>query len=689
VTAPGARGAAPRVLWWLAAVLLLPWFSARGAAAPEPAPCKRYEALIGAEAERLDTPAPRADDRGVDILSYDLDLTLDPAPGPAAGAVDLSGRVAIGVRALRAGIDTLVLDLVPQLACEGAARGGAPLGFLRAGEELRIAVPGGLSTAAPDTVTVHWRGRPPRHGNLYAGLLYRRDDGGTPGDPADDTPFMFSISQPWSAHAWWPCKDHPADKALVSLAATVPADLQVIGNGSLESVTDGPPGWRRHAWRERYPLPTYLVSLAASRYEGWREDCRPGHAAAVELEHHVIARDRAAGETLMGRTCSMMGFLTGLLGDYPFAGEKYAQVEVVWGGAMEHTTATSIGQFMFTGDRRFEPIVLHELAHQWFGDSLTPAGWADIWLNEGFATYAEALWLEHSEGPAALQDFLRLIGPGRHPSLFAGEGTLARPSPVLPNTLVYDKGAWVLHLLRGVIGDEAFFRFLRAYANDPALVQGSVDAPRMIDHAERAAGRDLGAFFRGWLETDAAPLLSLRRWPAGPAHAPVGRVRVQLRQHQEQALVVPVPLLLHTATGAVPVTAVLERARQDFQWETAAAVDSVTGDPDRAALIRWTQAPPPALEVRGPWPNPAGAAGAEFALSLRRSSQVHVKIYDALGRQIAAHELPLFPAAGGGDPEPRWRWQPPAERGQLPSGLYWFAFEAAGERTVRPVTLVR
>ncbi|MBM4131909.1 M1 family metallopeptidase [bacterium] len=500
---------------------------------------------------------------------------------------------------------------------------------------------------------------------------------------------MFSISQPWTAHSWWPCKDHPADKALVSLAATVPADLQVVGNGRLEAVADGPPGWRRYAWRERYPLPTNLVSVAASRYESWHEDCRPARADPVALEFHAIARDRAAAETLTGRTCAMMDYLTGILGEYPFVGEKYAQVEVVWGGAMEHTTATSIGQFMFTGDRRFEQIVMHELAHQWFGDSLTPADWPDIWLNEGFATYAEALWLEHSEGPEAMQAFLRLIGPGRHPALFAGEGTLARPSPVLPNTLVYDKGAWVLHLLRGVIGDDAFFAFLRDYANDPALVQGNVDTPAMIARAERAAGRDLGAFFQGWLETDAVPLLSLERLPPPPGPAPGGQARVRLRQHQAELLVVPVPLRLHTAVGELPVTAVLERAQQDFGWETAAPVDSITSDPDRVALARWTDAPPPPLAVRGPWPNPAGEAGAEFALSLRLSAEVIVKIYDAMGREVAAHELGAVPATAAGEPAPRWRWQPLGDQRRLPSGLYWFAFEAAGARAVRPVTLLR
>lgn len=659
------------------------------AAAPEPAPCKRFESLLAAGAAHADTPAPRTDDRGVDILSYDLELTLDPTPGPTAGVVALTGQVAIGLRALRAGVDTLVLDLVPQLTCDLAALRGAPLETRRAAEELQLIIPGGLSTTSPDTVTIHWHGRPPRHGNLYAGLMYRRDDNGTPADPVDDTPFMFSISEPWTAHAWWPCKDHPADKALVFLAATVPADLQVVANGALESVTDGPPGWRRYAWRERYPLPTYLVSVAASRYETWHEDCRPPQAAAVPLEFHAIARDRAAGEVLLGRSCAMMAFMTGVLGDYPFAGEKYAQVEVVWGGAMEHTTATSLGQFMFTGDRRFEQVVLHELAHQWFGDSLTPADWPDIWLNEGFATYAEALWLEHSEGPDVMQDFLRLIGPGRHPALFAGEGTLAQPSPVLPNTLVYDKGAWVLHMLRGIVGDEAFFAFLRDYANDPLLVQGSVDTPAMIARAEAAAGRDLGAFFAGWLDSDAVPVLSREVLRTSPGGATGGQARVRLRQHQDPSLAVPVPLRLHTATGVVPVTAVLEQAQQDFRWDTAAPVDSVTADPARVALVRWIDAPPPPLQVQGPWPNPAGSEGADFEMRLRTTSHVVVKVHDARGRLQEEHVLGWLPAAHREEPAPRWRWQPRQGAGALPTGLYWFAFEAEGARAVRPVTLVR
>lgn len=656
-------------------------------AAPEPAPCKRFEALL----QKTDTPPPRSDDRGIDILSYDLDLKLDPAPGPTAGVVALTGRVDIGLVALHAGVDTLVLDLVPQFTCDGITRAGQLLAFTRTGEELHIAVPGGLATAAPETVTIAWHGRPPRHGNLYVGMMYRSDDAGTPGDPADDVPLMFTVSEPWSAHAWWPCKDHPADKAQVSLAATVPADLSVVGNGSLETVTDAEPGWRRFAWRERYPLPTYLVSVAASRYAPWTEECRPMGADAVPLEFHALEPDVPAARELFAETCAMMDLLTSRLGPYPFAGEKYAQVEVIWGGAMEHTTATSLGQFMLTGDRRYENVVIHEMAHQWFGDSLTPSRWSDIWLNEGFATYAEALWLEHSEGAQAYHDFLQLVGPQRHPDRFAGAGTLSNPSPILPNTLVYDKGAWVLHMLRQVIGDDAFFRFLRDYAADPALAQGSVDTADMIARAQVAAGRDLGAFFTPWLDTDEVPVLSLevvRRRAAAP-----GSATIRLRQHQPTPLTVPVPLVIRSGTELIHVTAVLDARSQDFTYDLAGRMDDVAADTDRPTLARWLATTPPALTVRGPAPNPVGAAGADFTIFLTDDSQLFVKIYDSRGALLADLDAGALVATGPADDPAAtgapWHWAPADAPTHLPSGCYWFEFRAGNHRRAVPLTLVR
>ena len=163
----------------------------------------------------------------------------------------------------------------------------------------------------------------------------------------------------------------------------------------------------------------------------------------------------------------MVELMTGLAGPWPFPGEKYAQAEIKWLGAMEHQTATSYSQFLLTGTGYWENFVIHELAHQWFGDSLTPAAWADIWLNEGFARYGEALWVEHTQGRAAYREFMLQIGARSHPDLFTEDGLLGDPDPILPNLLVYDKGAWLLHCAAPADRDEAFFAFLLDYATDP------------------------------------------------------------------------------------------------------------------------------------------------------------------------------------------------------------------------------
>jgi hypothetical protein len=307
--------------------------------------------------------------------------------------------------------------------------------------------------------------------------------------------------------------------------------------------------------------------------------------------------------------------------------------------------------------------------------------WSDIWLNEGFATYAEALWLEQSQGPEALEAFMGLIGPGRHPELFVGDGTLSDPSPILPNTLVYDKGAWVLHMLRGVIGDVAFFRFLRDYAGDPALAQGVVTTAAMIARAEAAAGRELGAFFGPWLETEAVPQVRLERLSGGGG--------VRLRQLQSTLMTVPVPLTIWAGCGALSVTAVLEQREQAFTWELECPIDSVTVDTGRASLAVWAVAPPAPLCVGGPTPNPVGAAGSQFVLNLKDDAHVVVKIYDVRGRLVDQADLGPLVATGADGVGHLWRWSPPAGAGALPSAGYWFEFRAGSARVVRRGSLIR
>ncbi|MFN2371576.1 MAG: hypothetical protein ABR506_10575, partial [Candidatus Krumholzibacteriia bacterium] len=252
---------------------------------PIPSPPHAPALQPGDTRRRGDEPPPPGDDRGCDILSYDLEMRLDPATGA------VTGQATIGFAALAGGLDTLRLDLVDALTVTGIARAGAAIAFDHRGEALRIVLAPPPVAGRPDTVRVAWQGRPPRHGPFSAGLMFRSHDAGTPGDPADDVPVVANVSQPWSAHSWWPCKDLPGDKAQLSLAVTVPDTLVVMANGSLLGSAPADPGWRRWAWREAYPIAPYLVSVAVSDYVGWDEDCRPPVGGPVPLEFRVFPQD--------------------------------------------------------------------------------------------------------------------------------------------------------------------------------------------------------------------------------------------------------------------------------------------------------------------------------------------------------------------------------------------------------------
>lgn len=642
---------------------------------PPPAPVHGPPRAFGL---RVDSPEPPSGPRGCDMLSADLDLRLDPA------ARAMTGTAVLGFTAVDAALDTLHLDFVAAFALDGVERRGLAATWVREGESLHIVLAPPAEPGVADSVVVRWHGTPPAHGPFNAGLMFRTHDNGTREDRSDDVPVIASVSEPWSAHAWWPCKDVPGDKLLVSLAATVPDSLSVMANGELVAITDAEPGWRRWAWREAYPIAPYLVSVAASDYVGWDEACAPADGPPVALQFRVFPPDSAAAAHDFAPTCAMFALLTDILGPWPFPGEKYAQAEIKWIGAMEHQTATSYSQYLLTGDGYYENFIVHEMAHQWFGDSLTPAAWRDIWLNEGFARYAEALWVEHARGRGAYRDYMQRIGARTHPQLFAGDGLLGDPDPILPNLLVYDKGAWVLHALRLLLDDRAFFAFLADYTGDPTLTRGSVGRADVEAAAARATGLDLGPFFAFWLDTDEVPALDAA-WDAAPGPAGAAEVTVTLTQRQPTVVPMAVPLRLVSALGSQDVTARLMQRTGEFRFAVPGPLRSVAVDPDSLVLMHRGAVPPPRLQVTGPFPNPLPAAGAAFAVTAAAAGPVTVRVHDARGRLVGRATFP----ASGADVAETWRWTARDDRGVLlASGVYWLDFRVPGGRVVRRAVLV-
>ncbi len=628
-------------------------------------------------ARRIDWPGriPAPDHRGYDVLSYDLDLTIRVAER------ELSGTAAITLRLLDPPPPALRLDLVDDMAATGVTWDDAPAAFVQAGDSLLVTP--SAPPAAGDTVTVAvtYAGEPPRHGLFWSGLMYRTHGTITPDDPTDDGPIVANVSEPYSSHSWFPCKDHPADKATLRLAATVPDTLTAVSNGVLVQTSSPAPGWRRFAWATDQPIATYLVGLAVSDYLSWEETC-----GDVPLQYHVYPSDVDSAAVAFAPTCDMLDFLRDLAGPYPFPGEKYAQCEISWIGAMENQTATVISQAAVLGGERAHLVVVHELAHQWFGDSLTPRDWRDIWLNEGFARYCEGLWLEHTRGREEFLHYMYLVGPGRDPDLFAGWGTLAAPNPDdLLDLLVYNKGAWVLHILRGQIGDDAFFRCLRDYANAPDLVRGNTTTADFLAIASAAAGEDVAPILAPWLETDATPAIGL----AFTRHTLSGHdIRVVLEQHGDVFFPLTVPVRVFAGGVATDHRIRAHQRRVEVTLPSVAAVDSVVVDPE--GWLLWREAPQEPLAATGfdvgpPRPNPAcGAVALSFRLGA--AAPVAASVYDARGRRLGRWSLGEYAP----DTIHTWMWDGHDGEGRrAAAGAYWVKLETPGGEKTRRVLLLR
>jgi aminopeptidase N len=278
----------------------------------------------------------------------------------------------------------------------------------------------------------------------------------------------YSFAKPSEARYWFPCYDQPWDKALCDLEINVPANMYCISNGALIGQWPGPTSDRRtFHWRENYPISTYLISLGACNYAIISDTIQIA-GSQLPLTYYVYHRDSIKAVNDFVNIPTMFQFYSNAFGAYGFLNEKYSISETKvfdgW-GAMENQTATSLGDMLVTGNRGYEWIYAHELAHQWFGDLLTVIDWRNIWLSEGMATYLDALFTEYFYGETAFRDRL---GNFKTSYLWEDRNDLRYaifdpPEDHLFGAVEYEKAALVLHMLRFVCGDDVFFQAMRRY----------------------------------------------------------------------------------------------------------------------------------------------------------------------------------------------------------------------------------
>ena len=506
----------------------------------------------------------------VDAERYSITL-LVTITGATTGRID--GSVRIQARPVLDPVNTLDVNLYDVLTLSSVRKtGGALLSTTRGGNVVHVTLDRVYNPGELIDITVSYGGVPPAVNFNGLAFSFQTHGSGTPGQG----PIVSSLSEPDFAGAWWPCLDRPDDKAIVDMDLRVPSNLIGVSNGLLVANILNGDGTRTFQWRSNYPISTYLVSVAVSNYVTWTDFYTPVTGGPVmPVQHWVYPEKETAGRTDFNVTVPMLTFLSSTLGEYPFVAEKYGHALFPFPGGMEHQTVTSYGGALVRGDHRYDYIVVHELAHQWFGDAVGPAEWPEVWLNEGFATYGEVLWQEHLGGAIAMRNYVASLDS--RPFSCPVYDPLPECSDLFDHT-VYDKGAWVLHMLRHVVGDSAFFTGLRNYYAQYKL--SNATTPLFRAQMEAASGLDLTTFFNRWVYQMGEPSYTFG-WTA--ALTPAGYVtHVRIDQQQVTGLFdMPIDIRVTWAGGSQTFVVHNNSFGQDFALPAVPGQPTqVTFDPD-------------------------------------------------------------------------------------------------------------
>ncbi len=429
---------------------------------------------------------------GYDVQHYTLDLTFDPESGRLDGDVTLEATATETLSAFN-------LDLIG-FEIASIQVDGADATFTRARQELTITPAAPLAAGADFTVEVTYSGVP----KAISSVALPVQVGWIRWQRGADCPCSIVMSEPDGSANWFPANDHPLDKATYTFHVTVPKPYEVAANGVLIDIVDnGMVGGADTTTTTEMsqPMASYLATVNIAQFDLVTE---PG-THGVPIRNYFQVGIPQASRDQFARQDEMIGFYESTYGEYPFDVYGAVVVDQNLGGALETQTLSIFGKDTVAPSfSDSELVIAHELAHQWFGNSVSLADWGDIWLNEGFATYAEGLWIEHSEGAEALNRWAIQLYTGLGRDRFSGlEPPGKPPANDLFNMSVYERGGLTLHALRLRVGDEVFFELLNQWYERNR--DSSVRTADLIALAEELSGQDLSDFFDEWLYAEKLP----------------------------------------------------------------------------------------------------------------------------------------------------------------------------------------
>ena len=506
-----------------------------------------------------------------DLKYHRLELNVDPS------VAFISGEITSYFEA-KSNLSTVTFDLSSNMVVTQVTQRGNTLAFNQnSDDELVITLAASQNTGVLDSLSVTYSGNPISSG---FGSFEQTEHNGDP--------VIWTLSEPYGAKAWWPCKQDLIDKIdSIDVFMTTPQfnpsneEYISVANGLEQSqIVNG--STKTTHFKHRHPIPAYLIAIAATNYEVYSHTV-PNNGNPFDIVNYVYPESLANAQANTPVTVDIMNLFSTLFEEYPYADEKYGHAQFSWGGGMEHTTVSFMGSFG-------RNLVAHELAHQWFGNKITCGSWKDIWLNEGFATYLSGITIENLDGNAAFttwkQQRNNSITSQQGGSVYLTDADTTSVGRIFSGRLSYNKGAMVLHMLRNKLGDAPFFTALQSYLANSNHAFDYAKTEEFISIVETSSGEDLTEFFQDWLYNQGYPSYTLN-WSQSASN----EVSITVSQTQSHPSVsffeAPVPVRLIGTLGETQ-DLVLDHSSsgQVFLESVAFEVQNIIFDPESNIISR-------------------------------------------------------------------------------------------------------
>ncbi len=569
--------------------------------------------------------APQAVDNNIDITYYKLNLSVNYTPK------NIKGEVTINAKSKIVTLDQVTIDLQNTLTTDSIKIGNRKLTFVHQSNQILIKLDKIYAENQLLSFVIYYHGIPGSSG--FDSFVF-----GTHNNAKDMA--IWSLSEPYGSPDWFPCKNSVDDKADSSdVWITADKYFTSVSNGILEKTIENQDGTRTYQWKNRYPIAQYLISIAMSNYTLYQNQFNFEGQTTMPITHYIYPESlTSTNKIALDKTAFMLDLFSKKFGLYPFIKEKYGHAQFGWGGGMEHQTCTSLT----VPNSGFETLIAHELTHQWFGDKITCKNWESIWLNEGFASYGECVYTEATGGKSAYDAYIKSFMT----SAKTAKGTIyvqnvSDINEIFSSSRTYRKGASVLHMLRGIVGNDKFYKILQTYtASKNAYGNATTEDFQAV--AEQVYGQKLDYFFKQWIYGENYPKYKFQ-WSSQPLTDGTFKVKAEMSQSLNTTpafFTMPIQLSISGGLGDTTITVFNDKQSQTFEFVLKSKPTNVIFDPNNLILkdletINVLGSEPIIYDDFGLTiaPNPS-SEDIDVSFRLAKSSIVKISIIDFSGKEV-------------------------------------------------------